>query len=92
MCVAFCITASMLAWEGMGYTSGSIILLSNLMSTIMHPLRVLSALVVKAWVYEWRGITPLHVSLLVELIKFCVNYISVFWYFWKVYSCPSVSL
>ena len=36
----------MLACDGIWYTSGSVILLSNLMSTTVFPLRVLSALVV----------------------------------------------
>ena len=36
----------MLACEGIGYASGSVILLKDLMSTTVHPLLVLSALVV----------------------------------------------
>ena len=61
MCVAFCIIASMSAWEGMRYASGSIILLNNLMSTIVHPFCVLSALVVYLTKHGYvNGMNPFH--------------------------------
>ena len=51
----------MLACDGMEYALGSVILLSNLMSTTVHFLHVLSALVVYPTMHECvNGVDPLH--------------------------------
>ena len=61
MCVVFCIIASMLAWEGTGYASSSVILSSNLMFTTMRPLHVVSALVVYTIKHEYvNGVNSPH--------------------------------
>ena len=44
MCITLLQSAKMSACDGMGYALGSIILLRNLMSTIVRPLRVPSTL------------------------------------------------
>ena len=81
MCVALCIAASMLAWKGMRYASGSVILLSNLISTIVRCLRVLFALVVHPTKHEYvNGVNTFH-SMQLCLLSLSNSVLTISWSF-----------